>query len=462
MIAFDAGGEEAALHIAQALGVQEAVDAAVVAAEFARGLFRVVGEGVAKDDLVLRREADGHVEDGAELGGFGVFAVVRIVREDDGRTGALAEVALQFLLRLVLVGEAERADDAEAAEGAATDGGPIHIGPGGLHGGGFPVVRKGLAEALQLLLGELAGDEAGGVGNGGRDALGAGSEAEVILGAAAGEAEAIGEGGGGVEARLHGHVEHLLDGEFDGLHLDHATGEFGGEIGGIGLDDADVFDHAGGEHVERDDAFFGLGGGDHGAVELGGAVAFAEAADVDEAAADDADAGYFLQRTGRVGRRAAGEFFAAHAVADGGGELAFVEHCFRGCFDGADAFDDVDFGDVGGVGKQGAEFGGGACLDGDIGDVDGLVVGGAEAEGVGAGRSGDGESTIAAGDVAVIGSAVDGDGYTGDGAATLAIEDAAGDCSRFRRLTPRREAYCQEKNEFTEQTGLPRSNPRHP
>ena len=85
-----------------------------------------------------------------------------------------------------------------------------------------------------------------------------------------------------------------------------------------------------GKQIQRHHALFGLGGGDHRAVELRGAVPLTQSADIHEPISHHADAGDLFERACGIRRSAAGELVAADAIAHDRRKPALIEHRRRG------------------------------------------------------------------------------------------------------------------------------------
>ena len=118
-------------------------------------------------------------------------------------------------------------------------------------------------------------------------------------------------------------LENGTAGKVHRAHLHQASGELPRLVGGIGLLGADVLHQRGGKEVHGDHFLVRTGGGDHGAVEHGGAVALPLAADVDVLAVHDGDPGDPLHHVAGVGTDHPGHLLRADGIAHGGGRLPF-------------------------------------------------------------------------------------------------------------------------------------------
>ena len=102
----------------------------------------------------------------------------------------------------------------------------------------------------------------------------------------------------GVSTERGRHREEGIVGRVNGAQVDHPAAELARKIDRIGFLDGDAFEDAGGKEVQRHDALQGLRARERRTVQQGGGIAFAKAADVDEAALDDRQTCHAGQGTG--------------------------------------------------------------------------------------------------------------------------------------------------------------------
>src|SRR5262249_59527256 len=93
VISLDTRGEQGSLDEAQSLGGEEVGRPAVEAAELTGSLFGVMSQRIAEDQFMTLGQPHGGVEDSAQAGVLGVFAVIRIIRENERTLQAFPDVS---------------------------------------------------------------------------------------------------------------------------------------------------------------------------------------------------------------------------------------------------------------------------------------------------------------------------------------------------------------------------------
>ena len=222
--------------------------------------------------------------------------------------------------------------------------------------------------------------------------------------------------------------------ELDRLDLHQAGRKFRRQIRRVGLQDLDAVEEVRGEHVEGNHAPLRLCRGQERVVECRGAVAFAESPDVDELVFDDRDAGYLLQRAGRVRGRAGSDLLAADGVRDSLRELPLDNHRFRCRGAGRHRFGDFDLCYFPRSGEHGAGVGDLARDDFQTLDIDRKVVVRGVFDGVDSCRRFDSEGAIEVGDGLERHGPLGRHFYLRNHVARGGVVHRAGDQARFLRL----------------------------